>query len=189
MIALVNFFNVTPGAQLVLLAKRQLAATDSQVSFLYAAGSVGVVGLSLLAGPLCRRLSFPVVTLGALILNGLATAILGLTRWYVPAAVCWAVATGFGVLFNINTLSLRQQIVPDQLLGRILSIAGVIGWSAVPLGALVGSAVIAVTGNVGLVYTAIGLITATIAIGFSRSPLGRAEQYLRQAESGDLVRR
>jgi hypothetical protein len=38
------------------------------------------------------------------------------------------------IFFNSNTASLRQQIVPNHLLGRVMSIAGVLAWSAIPSG-------------------------------------------------------
>ncbi|HEV8163799.1 MAG TPA: MFS transporter, partial [Actinomycetota bacterium] len=73
MMALVNLVSATIYAQLVLFAKRQLEASDAQVAVLYAAGSAGIVLLSLLAGPLRRRLSFSRAALGALVADGLLT--------------------------------------------------------------------------------------------------------------------
>jgi hypothetical protein len=82
MMALINLVGATVYAQLVVFAKRQLDATDSRVALLYAAGSAGVVLLSLAAGPLRRRLSFSVAALGALLLDGLLTVVLAATRSY-----------------------------------------------------------------------------------------------------------
>jgi predicted MFS family arabinose efflux permease len=138
MMALINLVAATVYTQLVVFAKRQLDASDSQVALLYAAGSAGVVLLSLAAGPLRRRLSFSVAALGALALDGLLTVVLAATRWYPAALVLWAAISGLGIFFNINTVSLRQQIVPNHLLGRVISIAGVLAWSAIPVGALAG---------------------------------------------------
>ncbi|MDQ2738560.1 MAG: hypothetical protein M3Y35_08105, partial [Actinomycetota bacterium] len=76
---IVNRFGATTYAQLVQFARHQLHATDSQVGYLYAAGGAGVLLLSLLAGPLRRRLRFSVVALTALTLDGLVTLGLGLT--------------------------------------------------------------------------------------------------------------
>src|SRR5918994_6265260 len=54
MMALINLVGSTVYAQLVVFAKRQLDASDSRVALLYAAGSAGVVLLSLAAGPVRR---------------------------------------------------------------------------------------------------------------------------------------
>jgi MFS family permease len=178
MMALVNLVSATIYAQLVLFAKRQLEASDAQVAVLYAAGSAGIVLLSLLAGPLRRRLSFSRAALGALVADGLLTLALAGVHRYWLAVPLWAAISGLGLFFNINTISLRQQIVPNHLLGRIISIAGVLAWSAIPLGALIGGWAIDRTGSVALVYGAIGAAVALIAASFAFGPLGHTERYL-----------
>jgi MFS family permease len=178
MMALINLVAATVFTQLVVFAKRQLDASDSRVALLYAAGSAGVVLLSLAAGPVRRRLSFSLAALGALALDGLLTVVLATTRWYWVALVLWAAISGLGIFFNINTVSLRQQIVPNHLLGRVISIAGVLAWSAIPVGALVGGWAVERTGSVAVVYGVIGAVVALIALAFSFGPLGHAERYL-----------
>jgi MFS family permease len=178
MMALINFVGSTTGAQLVLFAKEQFGASDQQISWLFSAGSAGVIALSLAAGPLRRRYPFSRVALSALVLDGLLTVLFAAVGSYWLALPIWAAISGCGILFNINTGSLRQAIVPNHLLGRVISIAGVLAWSAIPLGTLAGGWLIDRTGNVAAVYAAIGLVTAAIAVAFSFSPLGHAERYL-----------
>ena len=178
MMALVNFVSITAFAQLVLFTKERLAANDTQVSLLYAAGSIGIVLLSLAAGPLRKRWSFSKVALSALMLEGLLTVVFSLTRWYWLALFIWMSVSGLGILFNINTGSLRQAIVPNNMLGRVISIASVLAWSAIPLGSLLGGFAIEQTRNVALVYSIIGVLTFLIPFSFSFTPLGHAERYL-----------
>jgi MFS family permease len=178
MMALINLVGATVYAQLVVFAKRQLDASDSRVALLYAAGSAGVVLLSLAAGPIRRRLSFSVAALGALLLDGLLTVVLAATHWYWAALLLWAAISGLGIFFNINTGSLRQQIVPNHLLGRVISIAGVLAWSAIPVGALAGGWAVQRTGSVALVYAVIGAMVALLALAFALGPLGHADRYL-----------
>jgi MFS family permease len=178
MMALINLVGSTVYTQLVVFAKRQLDASDSQVALLYAAGSAGVVLLSLAAGPVRRRLSFSLAALGALVVDGLLTVVLAATRWYWAALGLWAAISGLGIFFNINTGSLRQQIVPNHLLGRVMSIAGVLAWSAIPVGALAGGWAVERTGSVALVYGVIGALVALLALAFSFGPLGHADRYL-----------
>jgi MFS family permease len=178
MMALVNFVAATHSAQLVLFARERLQASDSQIGFLYTAGSVGIVALALLAGPLRKRWSFSKVALGALLLDGLFILALSFTRLYWLALLFEALAQGLGILFNINTGSLRQAIVPNHLLGRVVSIASVIAWSAIPLGAFLGGFIISETNNVALVYAGIGILVMLIPLCFAFTPLGHAERYL-----------
>jgi MFS family permease len=179
MMALVNFVGVSVYAQLVLFAKQRFAVSDGELGILFAAGGAGVVLLSLAAGPLRSRLSFGNVALGALMLSGLTTLALAYAPSYPLAVVLSALASGLGILFNINTGSLRQAIVPNHLLGRIISIAMVLAWSANPLGATIGGYIVERTGDVQSVYAAIGVLVFGIALYFRLfSPLGHAERYL-----------
>jgi MFS family permease len=179
MMSLVNFVSVTAFAQLVLLAKDRWAATDPQIGILFAAGGVGVVLCSLAAGPLRKRWSFGNVALGALMVSGLLTVGVALAPSYWIALPLWGLSAGLGTLFNINTGSLRQAIVPGHMLGRIITIAMVLAWSANPLGAMAGGVAIDRLHDVQLVYVVIGALTFLIPLYFRLfSPLGHAERYL-----------
>src|SRR5206468_1705515 len=105
-------------------------------------------------------------------------------RMYWLALPIAALMNGLGIFFNINTGSLRQAIVPNHLLGRIISIAAVLAWSAIPLGGLLGGYAVKWTGDVAAVYGGIGVMTFAVALYFYLfSPLGHAERYL---PGGDL---
>lgn len=182
MMALVNFVDTTAMAQLVLFAKERLQASDTQVGLLFTAGSVGVVVLALLAGVFRKRWTFSRVALSALMCMGFFVLALSLTRSYWLALVFVALQQGCGILFNINTGSLRQAIVPNHMLARVMSIAGVLAWSAIPLGSLLGGYLINATGNVALIYSGIGLLTILIPFCFAFTPLGHAERYLPKKE-------
>jgi MFS family permease len=186
MMALINFVTATTWAQLVLFADQRLdASVGWKIGMLYAAGSAGVVVTGLLAGRLRKRFSFTALAMTSLMLMGLATIVFAGMRWYWLALPIWAAQSGLAILFNINTGSLRQAIVPNRLLSRVLSIAGVLAWSAIPAGALVGGWVISATDNVALVYGVIGLITIGIAAFFRFfTALGDAQRYVdeRKAE-------
>ena len=186
MMALVNFVGVTTNAQLIFFAKTRLQATDFQASLLYSAGSLGVVILALAAGPLRKHWSFSTVALGALMMEGILTIIFSLMRMYWAAVVLWTLIGGLGILFNINTSSLRQTIVPNHLLGRVVSIASVLAWSAIPLGSLLGGYAISRTQNVALVYGVIGALIFLIAFSFSFTALGHADRYIPKTNAGKL---
>jgi len=182
MMALINFFAATTLAQIAFFSKTALHASDSQVGWMFAAGAAGVVIVGSMAGRLRRRLSFPVVALGALIVSGLALVGMGMTHTYAVALVLWAVSSGFAMLLNINTAALRQAIVPNGLLGRVMSVASVLAWSAIPAGALAGAAVMQAT-DVSVVYAAIGAIDALIAATFWLSPIRHGDRYLSEASA------
>ncbi len=190
MMALINFVGATTYAQLVLFATERLDASRFQIGILFAAGSAGVVVTGLLAGRLRKRFSFTALAMTSLMLMGTCTIVFAGMRWFWAAVPVWGAAGGLGILFNINTGSLRQAIVPNNLLSRVLSIAGVLAWSAIPAGALVGGWVISATGNVAAVYGAIGILTICIAAFFRFfTALGDAQRYVdeRKAEEERLA--
>ena len=186
MMALVNFVGTTTYAQLIFFAKVRLQATDFKASLLYSAGSLGVVILALAAGPLRKHWSFSTVALGALMLEGILTVVFSLMRMYWAAVVLWTLIGGLGILFNINTSSLRQTIVPNHLLGRVVSIASVLAWSAIPLGSLLGGFAISWTQNVALVYGVIGVLMFLIPFAFSFTALGHADRYIPKQNTGEM---
>jgi MFS family permease len=157
-----------------------LHASSAEIGFLFAAGAAGVVVVSALAGPIRRRLSFAVTALGALVIFGLSLTAMALIHSYPAALVLWGASCGFGLLLNINTGALRQAIVTPQLFGRVMSVAQVLAWSAIPLGAIAGAAAINAT-SVTTVYAIIGVLSALIALAFAFSPLRQGDRYLAEA--------
>ncbi len=187
MMALVNFVSIMTGSQIVAFAKEQLSAADNQVVWLYAAESAGMVIGALLAAWLHKHFSFSSLILGALVFTGLGTVDLAITPFYWPALVLYAIVAGSGIIFNINTGSLRQVIVPDNLLGRVQTSGRVLAWSTIPLGSLVGGWVITATGNIGLVFGLVGLSQIVIPIAFAFTALGHADRYLPATGGPDRV--
>jgi Transmembrane secretion effector len=185
MMAIINFVGATTYAQLVLFAHDRLSVGATGVGVLFAAGSGGVVVTGLLAGRLRKRFSFTALAMSSLMLMGAMEVALAGMRWIWAAVPLWAAAQGLGILFNINTGSLRQSIVPNHMLSRILTIAGVLAWSAIPAGALVGGAIVKFSGRVDLVYAGIGLLNIGVAAFFRFfTALGDAQRYVdeRKAE-------
>ncbi|MQS05659.1 MFS transporter [Streptomyces alkaliphilus] len=173
MMAVINFAGTTVTAQLPLFVDDRFGADDTVLAWFYASAGVGILLVSALAGPLHRRVRLRTALFVCLIADGALTIVLGFStnRWWALAV--WALASGAGVLFNIFSLTLRQSIVPDELMSRVMSVAAVIAWSAIPLGALTGGVIIELVGRPGLVYSAIGCLTLVVVAVFSRTDLGR----------------
>ena len=49
-----------------------------------------------------------------------------------------------GMIWNIVTVSLRQRVIPAELLGRVNSIYRFFGWGSIPLGTLAMGAIVAI---------------------------------------------
>lgn len=76
-----------------------------------------------------------------------ATLVIGIaTRWWIVFLMA-LVFSITAILWNIITVSLRQTIIPDHLLGRVNSVYRFFGWGMMPLGALAGGAVVWIAEN------------------------------------------
>jgi MFS family permease len=186
--ALWNLIGGTVLAQLVLFAHDRLAATDAQVAVLFAGGSLGTAGAVFAVGRLGGRLSFRAATLGLMLCwCGLVLGLALTTNFWV-AAVFWTAAAGLPAAYAVRTITLRQEVVPDHLLGRVQTIAQVLAWSAQPVGALAGAWLIQVTGRISAVYAGIAVLFALVTAGFWLGPLGRVDTSTSdQALSGAAI--
>jgi MFS family permease len=128
-------------ATLVLLATQTLHLTARGYGLLLAGAAIG----SLLGGLVNARV---VTRIGALpaLLTALATNVvifvaIGLSPTAIVLGALLATNGFVTTLWNIVTVSLRQQIVPSELLGRVNSVYKMLGWGLIPLGALTGGLV------------------------------------------------
>ena len=56
----------------------------------------------------------------------------------VVACALFAINGYASTMWNVVTVSLRQQIVPGELFGRVNSVYRMIGWGLLPVGAITG---------------------------------------------------
>ncbi|MEX1207702.1 MAG: MFS transporter [Acidimicrobiia bacterium] len=113
-------------------------------SLLLMAGAVGGILGSVFAARISKRLgSGP--SLYLTMAGGAASAlVIGLTsRWWV-VWLMFAISTLLALLWNVITVSLRQTIIPDELLGRVNSVYRFFGWGMMPIGSLLGGVIVAV---------------------------------------------
>jgi MFS family permease len=159
-------------ATLVLYAKGRLHVNDFGFGLLIAASAIGAAVAGWFAAPLVRRLGTARSVVGAVLAQA--------AGWVVIAAVpsAWVAWIGFVLLGSASTLvtvavvSARQQIVPDNLLGRVVSAFRLIGNGVAPLGSVVGGLVAADAGlHAPIVVAPVFLVLALAALSV---PLARA---------------
>jgi MFS family permease len=176
-----NFANQMGQAILVLLATVTLHVSTAGYGLLLASSAVGSVIGGLVNPVLTRRLGM----LASLIIGGAVIAAVfvgvGLAPDPIAAAVLLA-AQGFAVtMWNIVTVSLRQQIVPSTLLGRVNSVYRMLGWGLMPVGALAGGFVGHAAGLrapyivAGIVCGLALLVSTPFLLAAARTPQGKAQ--------------
>jgi len=89
-------------------------------------------------------------SLGVTLLGGgFITIGIGLSSLWPIVWVLFAVFTFTAVLWNVITVSLRQTVIPDELLGRVNSVYRFFAWGMMPIGAILAGLII----NVGETVT------------------------------------
>ena len=118
-----------------------LGLSDAGVGLLMTSGAVGGILGSLVAAPVERAIGRARVLALAVVVGGLGMAAPAVSPTIAVAAVSGAVFSTAGVMWNVITVSLRQRIIPDELLGRVNSGYRLLGWGTIPLGAALGGVV------------------------------------------------
>jgi MFS family permease len=111
-----------------------------------------------------RRLGRSRLLTTAVVISAVTVAVPGVTAnaWIVGASFA---ISGVGVvMWNVVTVSLRQRIVPDGLLGRVNASYRLLAWGSQPIGALVGGLVGELLG-LEAVFLVAGAATAVLVLG------------------------
>src|SRR6478752_1907428 len=137
-LGIINFVGLAAMTILVLYAENVLHLTKLQYGLLFTVEAAGALLGSLVAARISARLG-PGTTLATAIAISAASFLVPVV-WANAIAVAASLALGAfgGLVWNVITVSLRQTLVPDALLGRVNSAYRLVGWGTMPLGALAG---------------------------------------------------
>jgi MFS family permease len=125
-------------ATLVLFAQESLDVDAFTFAILGAAGAVGGIAGSLAAPRISKALGSGTSLYLTLIASIVTNFVIGFaTHWSLVFAM-FAVFSFSAVLWNVITVSLRQTIIPDHLLGRVNSVYRFFAWGMMPIGLLIG---------------------------------------------------
>lgn len=123
---------------LVLLATDELGVTPAGYGALLALAAVGSVLGGLLTAGLVDRFGQVPVLVVALAVNAAVFVGLGLSPDVRVLAALLALSGLVTAVWNVVTVTLRHELVPLALLGRVNSVYRLVGWGLIPLGALAG---------------------------------------------------
>lgn len=148
--------------------KNDLHQSDNAVGLVIGLAGIGGVGGGLIAPWLRRRVGFGPSWLGGWVLTSVSCVLIGLipSLWLIlPAAVGYT----FGdMLSATNSITLRQELTPDHLLGRVTATVWTLTSVASPIGAAAltllaahvgGSAAIIIGGLFFVALTILGFFT------------------------------
>jgi MFS family permease len=137
----IGLMNVTLAATtsvMVLVAQERLGLGPIGYGVLLAAMAVGGIAASACAERVIGRIGAATALRAGLVIEASTQLVLALAKVPVVAGVALAVFGFHCVVWTVVTTSLRQQLVPDRLLGRVMSASLLFGAGGLSLGALLG---------------------------------------------------
>jgi MFS family permease len=144
---------------------------------LLAAEGVGSLLGTWLAVPAERRLGRVRTLVVSVVLCAATLVVYVLTTSPVLVGISFAVSGVGMVLWNVVTVSLRQRITPDRLLGRMNAAYRLVGWGMMPIGSLLGG-LLAEWLGLRPTFLVAAVITLATLVGFrwvTEAAVARAE--------------
>ena len=148
---------------LIFHLRHDLGQPAPVVGYVLTAASAGALVAGMLVGRLRRRFGFPACWIGSGVLAGVVVAVLGHAHSAVLVAVLAAGFLGSTTIGGTCSMSLRQEITPPHLLGRVTAAFWTSHYLLGPLGAALITAA-AGRYSVATVCLAAGLVLAGSAL-------------------------
>jgi MFS family permease len=162
------------GAMYMIYAVRDLGLSPTAAGIIAGCGGFGSLLGAALAGRALDRFGAKTTLAGGFALGGLFQGLVPLAAGApvtVAAMLVTAQVVGDGLMTiaYVNDVSLRQSIVPDELLGRVSATANLLAVGAMPVGALAGGlAGQLASPRMALGVASVGLVLSSLWIVFAR---------------------
>lgn len=169
-------------ANLIFYVVDLLALPVAAVGIVLAANGLGSVLGALAAPRLLRSFRPGRLIATALFGTGVFTAILSFTPHVAGMAVLWGCVGVCVTVVVVAWFTLRQRIVPERLLGRVVATSRALAFAATPVGALLGawlltrSGVGLTVGTSAAIQVAAGLAAFATALGAAAFPPEKPER-------------
>ena len=137
-----NALGAITAATFILFAQEILNTSVFIFAILGTAGAVGGTIGGVLGPKISAKLGSGPSLYLTLLSAPVITLIIGLTSSWQLFWALTAIGTCFAVLWNVITVSLRQSIIPSHLLGRVNSVYRFFAWGSLPIGTLIGGALV-----------------------------------------------
>ena len=142
-----NFFGSMQFPIMILFAQELIGLNAIQYSFLaYGAAIGGLVG-SQVANKINARLEESRTLLISVALFGIGMFAPYLTTNPFIVAGSFGLSSFGSVLWNVQAVSIRQALIPDNLLGRVNSVYRLLALGLNPIGAIFGGAIVKILDN------------------------------------------
>jgi MFS family permease len=167
---ILGFFFGVQQTVLILYLFEELRLSPLAIGAILAVGSVGAVLGAMASGRVGQGAVGPTLIMATLV-NTVGATLLGVASGEVAIALLVVgqllVGASFPLYF-VNQTSLRQAVAPPEYLGRITAAFAMISWGMIPVGALIGGLLPALTGlQATLLIGGAGKLVAVVWLWFS----------------------
>ncbi len=133
-LGVLNALGTMPWAILVLFAQDTLGISATQLALMSTGGAFGGVIGGWSASWIAKKIGagpslWITIGTGIIVLAIMGAATSWQLVWLMQLIFTWS-----AMLWNVITVSLRQTIIPDHLLGRVNSVYRFFAWGAIPIG-------------------------------------------------------
>lgn len=179
MVGVMNLASTATTAVFVLYAVRPGPMDLSEPAFgvLLTTWAIGSLAGSFVAAPLEARVGRVPILFASVAVFAVMMVVPAFTTNAIAVGASFAISGVFVVVWNVITVSLRQRIVPDHLLGRVNAGYRLFAWGTQPIGALLGGLVAQFIG-----LQAVFLMAGAMSIALLFARLTLDEPALRRAE-------
>lgn len=182
LLSLLTFLTYGLTDLVVYLLKHDLDQSDTTVGYVLAAGTVGTFIASTAVARIRKRFGFGASWIGAFSLAGIAVGGMGLSQSVPVIAVLMTVNLMCTGIAGICSMSLRQEVTPSHLLGRVTSSFWTIHSALGPLGA---AATTAAAAGLGVTTVCLVIGIAVLAITLSGTMTGIAQPHTVDRPAGE----
>ncbi len=148
-LGLLNAINMMYFSVFVLFGQEILDTSATEFALVTTGAAVGGVVGGWTASAVSRRIGPGPSLWLTLIGAGVTTFAIGAVSLWPLVWLLFGISTALGTLWNVITVSLRQTIIPDHLLGRVNSVYRFFAWGMMPIGSILGGLIVLVTETFG----------------------------------------
>jgi len=137
-----NGLGMVTFATFVLFAQEVLGTSAFEFSILGTGAAIGGLAGTFLASKVSNKLGSGTSLFLTLSASVFITAIIGVSSNWIIVWAAFGLFTFTAILWNVITVSLRQTIIPDRLLGRVNSVYRFFAWGMMPIGSAIGGVLV-----------------------------------------------
>lgn len=148
-----------------------LGYTSFQYGLAVSLSGVGAIIGATIAPKVIGKFKAGMIISISTMIAGLSTLLLILSSNYIYIGLILAISNMCGNINAITYFTLRQKVVPKDMLGRVVSVTRMISFMSIPLGAYIGGVLMSKTSNIIIIILVAGIIRFLAGVFGYFSPL------------------